>query len=114
MQNITSPELNTYIEEQVILPSIQQEVELLIKSKKVWFKISIVTETLSQICAAVATILSFSSGIFQYQILSFLAGSINILSLMLLLFSKYSTDKSKQCLAELEKIPTFNLIRQRL
>lgn len=114
MQSITHPELETYIEEQVVLPNIQKVVESLVKNKTIWQKVSIVTETLSQICSSIATVLSFSSGIYNYTILSFLAGTINIISLLLLLFSNYSDKKYRQCIAELEKIPIINLVHRRI
>lgn len=111
MQNITHSELNTYIEEQVVLPSIQKEVESLIKYKKVWQYVSIISESSSQIFSAVATVLSFSAGFYKLELLSFLSGIINILSLLLLLFSKYSNEKGTKCLEQLQKIPIFSIIR---
>lgn len=114
MQNITHLELETYIEEQVVLPNIQSNVESLMRNKTRWQRVSTVSETLSQIFMCIATILSFSSGIYSYQILSFLAGVSNIISLLLLLFSNYSDKKSRQCIVELEKIPILNLMRQRV
>lgn len=110
--NITHGELQTYLEEQVVLPSIQQEVEKLIKSKKIWYYLSIISETISQICSAIATILSFSAGFYQLSILSFLSGIINIISLLLLLFTKYCNEQNNRCITQLQKIPIFNIIRQ--
>lgn len=112
--NITNSELQTYVEEQVILPDIQKQVELLIKSKNIWQLISTICETLSQIASASATILTFSSAMYDYKLLSFLAGSVNSISLLLLLFSNYANKKSNLALNELEKIPIINLIRQRI
>jgi hypothetical protein len=109
--NISQPELNTYIEEEIVLPNIKEEVEKLIKNKKLWKKTSIIINTLSQISSAIATILTFSGAIFDYKLISFFAGSINILSLLLLLFSKYADTQENRCLEELSKIPIYKRYR---
>lgn len=108
--NITQPELHTYLEEQVILPSVQQEVERLIKSKKIWLIVSAVTEVLSHICSAIASVLTFAAGFYKLELLSFLSGVINVISLLLLLFSKFSNEKHKHCIEQLQNIKIFNRI----
>jgi len=113
MNTLTIPELINTVEEQVILPDLQQEIIQLIKNKRRWNFVRVLTETTSQICGAIATILSFSSGIYKYDILSFLAGSINILSLLLLLFSNYSEKQVKKALDELEQIPVIGHLTNR-
>ncbi len=111
MQNITIPELNTYIQEEVVLPDIKQEVERLIKSKNRWLLLSVILDVISHISSAIATVLSFSAGFYKLELLAFLSGIINIVSLLSLLFSKYCNEQNKKNIEQLQKIPILNIFR---
>ena len=90
-------ELQQVIEEQVINPSIHNEIKSLVSSREYWRKIANITETLGNIFIAISTMFAFASGIYQQEkSLAFTAGCINTTSLALLKFSSYAGKESRE------------------
>lgn len=95
MYNLTSGELHTIIEEQVINPNINNEIEDLLKSRNKWRKVANISETLGNLSIAAAAMLSFASGVYKYNdSLAFASGCVNVVSISLLKFSSYSAGES--------------------
>lgn len=74
----------------------KSDVVELIDTKKCWRTTGITFETLSKITVAVGGVLSFSSGYFNSNILSFISGSVSVISLALLQFSTFANNQSKK------------------
>ena len=97
MYYLTDIELQDTIHNDIINPNIKQEIENLLLSRNKWRKVSNITETSGNIMIVLATIFSFSSGVYKdIETLSFVAGCINVMSLSLLKFSEYSSKESEE------------------
>ena len=95
MQSLTDVELHDIIEEQIINPSINEEIQTLVKSRKKWRTVTNISETLGQISIVASTILAFASGFYRCEMtLAFVAGSINVASLAFLKFGSYAANES--------------------
>jgi len=64
----------------------------------------LVFESLSKLFLGMSSVVSFSSGIYKYQVLSFLAGTSSVVSLVLLQYSSFSYRESKKLSMELNEI----------
>lgn len=95
MQSLQLNDLREYVENEVICPEVTREISQLIKTRDKWKIVCNVTEISGHICTAIATVLAFSSGVYSYEVLSYLAGCINIISLVLLRFSSYAEKESR-------------------
>jgi len=93
---VLSSEIQKYIEENIINPDIVDEITTLVSSKKKWKKISDITEALGHVFLAITTILAFTSGIYDYKIISFFTGCTGTISLSLLRFSVYASKECKE------------------
>ena len=67
-----------------------------IDGKTCWRKTGIAFETVSKVMVALGSILSFSSGYYHNDTLSFISGSISCLSLACLQFSSFSYKENKK------------------
>lgn len=72
------------------------DVEEMICGKKCWRRTGLSFETMSKITIAIGGVLSFSSGYFDSNILSFISGSVSVISLALLQFGSYGFLQSKK------------------
>ena len=108
MQYEISDELKRQIVKEHVEPSYIKEVQSSIRDKTCWKKSSHILQTISKVLVAVGCILSFSSGYYGNQVLSFLAGSLSTVSLALLQFASYSYGEYKKQGQEL------NIILQKL
>jgi hypothetical protein len=90
-----------YIIEKLIEPSYKNDIKTMIKGKKCWRITGMSFETMSKIMVATGGVLSFSSGYFNSQILSFISGSISTISLACLQFSSFSYIQNKKQSEEL-------------
>lgn len=94
---LTAGELHNIIEEQIINPSVSEEIQTFVKSRKKWRKVSNVTETFGQLCIVASTILAFAGVFYRSEpSLGFAAGSINVASLAFLKFSTYAAGESSE------------------
>jgi hypothetical protein len=85
----------------IIEPSYIEDIKSNINLKNYWKKSGITFETLSKVFVGVSSIVSFSSGIYDIPLLSFLAGSTSVISLVLLQYASHSFRESKKNVAEL-------------
>lgn len=76
--------------------SYKKDVNEMIMGKTCWRRTGITFETLSKILVAIGGVLSFSSGYFDSKVLSFISGSISVISLALLQFSSFGFKQAKK------------------
>lgn len=91
---LPNSEIAEKIRKELVEPNYYRDVEYNIISKSRWKIIADVTEAFGNILIAVAAILAFAAGFFDYQLLSFFAGCTGTLSFTLLRFSSYSMKES--------------------
>lgn len=85
-----SEEVIYYIKNSLIEPSYKTEVERLLAEKKNWKKSGQVFEVSSKVFLALGSIISFAAGFYQeIPILSFVSGTVSVVSLSLLQFSSF-------------------------
>lgn len=89
MSNISEIVIND-IKNRLVEPSYKSEIERLLLEKKNWKKSGQVFEVSSKVFLAVGSIVSFAAGFYQdIPIISFVSGSISVISLSLLQFSSF-------------------------
>ena len=88
----------------IIEPEYKEDIATNLLLKKKYSSMGLTFETLSKIFIGVSSITSFSSGIYRYQVLAFLAGASSVMSLMFLQFSSYSFRESKLITDEINLI----------
>lgn len=94
---LTSGELHTRVEENIINPDINDEIESLVSSRNKWKRVSNIAETSGQLLLLAATMLSFASGVYKCNdSLSFAAGCVNAASISFLRFSSYASNESNE------------------
>jgi hypothetical protein len=91
-----SDDTKIYIVKNIIEPSYRNDVNEMINGKKCWRIAGIGFETVSKILVACGGVLSFSSGYFNNTSLSFIAGSVSMISLALLQLSSFSYTQHKK------------------
>jgi hypothetical protein len=96
MYHLTEEELHTTIEEQVVNPDIKDNIINLLKSKNKWRKVSNIFETLGNGLIVIATILSFTSGVYKNESVAYAAGCTNVISLSFLKFGDYALNESEE------------------
>lgn len=106
MYKLQNGELQQLIEEQIINPYIADEIKKMFKLREQWITISNIMETLGNVFIVISTIFAFAGG--YYENLSFVAGCINITSIMLIHFGSYAGKKSS------EKNDAINMILSRV
>jgi len=88
--NKISEDIINDIKNRLVEPSYKTEVERLLYEKKNWKKSGQVFEVSSKVFLALGSIISFSAGFYQdIPILSFVSGSVSVVSLSLLQFSSF-------------------------
>lgn len=95
MPYLTDIELHDIIQNDIINPSILEEIKTQIASRNKWRKVSNVTETLGQLLIVASTILAFASGVYKCNdSLAFAAGCVGVASVSILKFSSYAANES--------------------
>jgi hypothetical protein len=74
----------------------KSDIKEAIKGKKCWRHTGIAFETMSKVTVAIGGVLSFSSGYFGSNVLSFISGSVSMISLALLQFGTFSFKQGKK------------------
>jgi hypothetical protein len=97
-------ETREYIIDKLVEPYYKETIKNTIEGKKLWRTLGISFETLSKVLVAVGGIVSFSSGYYHSENLSFFAGSISCLSLALLQLSSFSYKENKKQSEELNML----------
>ena len=89
-------ETRLHIIAKLVQPHYIATVGNTIDGKMCWRKTGIAFETVSKVMVALGSILSFSSGYYHNDTLSFISGSISCLSLACLQFSSFSYKENKK------------------
>lgn len=76
--------------------SYESDICSLIEGRRQWKKTGQAFETMSKVFLALGGILSFSSGYFDISVLSFLSGSVSVISLACLQFSSFCYLENKK------------------
>jgi hypothetical protein len=99
------------IQDDIINPSVRDEISSFLSSRKKWRNVGICMETTSKIMLGITSILSFSTSVYPCNIyLSFSSGTIATLSLVFLQFANYSFKESKLSTDNLNTLLTkFNV-----
>ena len=74
----------------------KSDIKEAIQGKKCWRHTGLTFETISKVTVAIGGVLSFSSGYFNSNILSFVSGSVSVVSLALLQFGTFSFKQGKK------------------
>ena len=92
----------------LLTKNFESNVGRLLQSKDKWNRVSQWTESIGQMIAASGVLLSFASGFFDIRYLSFVSGSINVLAIALLRYSKYAEHEM------VERTETLNQLLEHL
>ena len=99
-----SPELVNRIRTELVEKNYYEDVAYNIKSKSRWKIIADITEAIARILSGVSVVLAFAAGFFNYMLLSFISGCFGTLALVLLHFSSYSMNESKERTEQVNRI----------
>ena len=107
----------THIINNIIKPNYINEIKDSTKYRNLWKKRGMRLETCSKFFIGLGSIMSFASGVYGYQTLSFVAGAISTISLVLLQYSNFAYKESKKATQDLnllldnlgiKKVPELN------
>jgi len=105
MKNLeVSDNLRSEILVNLIEPQYKNDIIRNLRLRKKFKNYGLVFESLSKLFLGMSSVVSFSSGIYKYQVLSFLAGTSSVVSLVLLQYSSFSYRESKKLSMELNEI----------
>jgi len=104
MEHIVSNELKQHILVDLIEPNYKNEIARNLRLKKNFKNMGLFFETLSKFFVGTSSVLSFSSGIYRFELLSFLAGTSSVVSLVMLQYSSYAYRESKKITKETNDI----------
>ena len=88
----------------LVEPQYKNDVIINLKLRKKFKKYALFFEVLSKFFVGVGSVMSFASGIYNYQILSFLAGTTSVISLVFLQYASFSYRESKKISLELNDL----------
>jgi hypothetical protein len=88
----------------LVEPQYKNEIKVYINLRKKFKNCGLLFETMSKLFVGISSIMSFASGIYKYEIMSFLAGTTSVISLVLLQYSSFSYRESKKMTTELNDI----------
>lgn len=92
------------IKTELIQKTFYDDLKYNIRSKSRWKFISDICEAISNILAGIAAILAFAAGVFDYSLLSFIAGCCGTSSMVFLHFSTYAMRESRERTHQVNKI----------
>ena len=105
MRNINiSDDLRNDIILTLVEPHFKQDIIRNLILKKKFKNYALLFETASKFFVGVTSVMSFASGIYKLDLLSFLAGTSSITSLVLLQYASFSYRESKKLSLELNDI----------
>lgn len=104
MSNKISTKVKDEILIELVEPCYKTDIKELIDERKFWRKTGNYFESASKIFIGASSIVSFASGIYNYQLLSFFSGTTGVLSLVCMQFSSYSYSESKERTSKLNKL----------
>jgi len=117
----TSPDWRKEIVDMIIKKNYVKEIEDFIETRRKWKKHGRNFETGSKIFIGIGSILSFASGVYDNKELSFIAGAISVISMVLLQYATFSYRESSKSTQDLnvlldsigiKKIPEMNATLQ--
>ncbi len=108
MLHLQFPASTEKIKKELVETNYYRDVKYNLASKSRWKIVGDVSEAFANILIVLTSILAFSAGVFNYILLSFIAGCFGTLSLALLRFSSYSMMESR------ERTQQVNLLLQNL
>ena len=88
----------------LVEPHFKQDIIRNLLLKKKFKNYALLFETASKFFVGVTSVMSFASGIYKLELLSFLAGTSSITSLVLLQYASFSYRESKKLSLELNDI----------
>ncbi len=88
----------------LVEPQYKQDIVRNLHLRKKFKNYALMFETSSKFFVGITSVLSFASGIYKYELLSFLAGTSSICSLVLLQYASFSYRESKKISIELNDI----------
>jgi hypothetical protein len=103
-QLMLSDDLKQDILTNLIEPSFKEDISANLKLKKKFKKLGLYFETISKLFVGISSILSFSSGMYKYQVLAFLSGTSAVISLVTLQYASYSYRESKKLSIEINTV----------
>ena len=101
MWNPNEISITDHVTLNIIQPNYIHDIQGHINAKNSWKCVSISFETTSKVLLGCSTVLSFASGVYINNTLSFIAGSVSTLSLVCMQFSNFSKRESKRSTEEL-------------
>jgi membrane protein DedA with SNARE-associated domain len=101
---VVSEQIKKEILTTLVEPQYKNEIKGYIALRKKFKNMGLLFETMSKFFVGVSSIMSFASGIYKYEIMSFLAGTTSVVSLVLLQYSSFSYRESKKMTSELNDI----------
>lgn len=99
----------------LVEPQYKNDIIRNLKFRKKFKSYGLLFETLSKLFLGISSVISFASGIYKYEVLSFLSGTSSVVSLVLLQYSSFSYRESKKLSIEINEIlkklniSTFNI-----
>ena len=99
-----SEQLKNDILVNLVEPQYKSDIICNLKLRRKFKNYGLCFETLSKFFLGMSSVISFASGIYKYQILSFLSGTTSVISLVLLQYSSFSYRESKKISIELNEI----------
>ena len=85
----------------LVEPQYKNEITRNLALRKKFKNLALVFETLSKLFVGVTSVMSFASGIYKYEIMSFLAGTASVVSLVMLQYASFSHREYKKITIEL-------------
>lgn len=104
MSNKISATVKEEILTTLVEPCYKTDIKELINERKFWRKTGNYFESASKVFIGASSIVSFASGIYDYQLLSFFSGTTGVLSLVCMQFASYSYNESKERTSKLNKL----------
>jgi len=88
----------------LVEPQYKNDIVRNLKLRKKFKSYALLFETMSKFFVGVTSIMSFAAGIYRYEIMSFLAGTSSVVSLVLIQYSSFSYREAKKISIELNDI----------
>ncbi len=104
LPNEPIPRFREHIVNAIMQPHYVADIKTCLTDKRSWRVTGMSFETISKILLGIGSVLSFSAGSFNNQLLSFCAGTMSTLSLVALQFSQFSYREMKKSNEELSRI----------
>jgi hypothetical protein len=119
--DFNTTDFKSHIVNTIIKPNYIDEIHDSTENRTMWKKRAMRFETCSKLFIGVGSIMSFASGVYGYQTLSFVSGAISTISLVFLQYANFSYKESKKATSDLnilldnigiKKVPELNTATQ--